>query len=169
MVNITIWSCPGVQIQPQNVLDLISFFPWTKSEVVSWWRTLGILVLGLQSTSLVLHAFHVSLTLFLIHVCIFKNNNEHTLWCNINSSNVSNTIIVKDCFTCESKVVIWLYPCMWCPHHSPLLGYKSSSTCSNGIQKCLLWCWNTERWLCCMATTSNAPFLLDYPVAYGKN
>ena len=87
-----------------NVLDLISFFPWTKSDVVSWWRMLGILVLGPQSTSLVLHAFHVSLTLFLIHVCISENDNEHTSWCSINSSNVSNTIMIKDYFTCESKI-----------------------------------------------------------------
>ena len=57
-----------------------------------------------QSTSLFLYAFHVSLTLFLIHVCICEIDNEHTSWCNINSSNVSNTIMVKNCFTCESKV-----------------------------------------------------------------
>ena len=87
--------------QDGTVLDLISFFPWAKSDLVSWWRTLGILVLCPQSTSLVLHAFHVSLTLFLIHVCISENYNEHTSWCSINSS---NTIMVKDCFTCESKV-----------------------------------------------------------------
>ena len=58
-----------------------------------------------QSTSLVLHAFHVSLTLFLIHICSSENDNEHTSWCIINSSNVSNTIMVKDYFTCESKVI----------------------------------------------------------------
>ena len=33
-----------------------------------------------------------------------ENDNEHTSWCSINSSNVSNTIMVKDCFTYESKV-----------------------------------------------------------------
>ena len=104
VVTIISWSYPGVRIQPQNVLDLISFFPWAKSDVVSRWKMLRILVLGPQSTSLVLHAFHVSLTLFLIHVCISENDNEHTSWCSINSSNVSNTIMVKDCFTCESKV-----------------------------------------------------------------
>ena len=37
---------------PQNVLDFISFFPWAKSDMVSWWRTLGILILGPQSISL---------------------------------------------------------------------------------------------------------------------
>ena len=65
---------------------------------------MGILVLGPQSTSLVLHDFYVSLTLLLIHVYISENNNEHTSWCSINSLNVSNTIMIKDYFTCESKV-----------------------------------------------------------------
>jgi hypothetical protein len=65
---------------------------------VAWWRALGIVGLGLQSISLVLHAFHVCLILFLVHVCISENENEHT------SSNVSNTIMIKNCFTFESKV-----------------------------------------------------------------
>jgi hypothetical protein len=43
----------------QNVLALISFHLWAKSDVVAWWRTCGTLGLGPQSTSLVLHAFHV--------------------------------------------------------------------------------------------------------------
>jgi hypothetical protein len=43
----------------QNVLDLDSFFPCTKSDVVAWWRILEILGLGSQSISLVLHIFHV--------------------------------------------------------------------------------------------------------------
>jgi hypothetical protein len=32
----------------QNMLDLDSFFPCTKSDVVAWWRTLGRLGLGPQ-------------------------------------------------------------------------------------------------------------------------
>jgi hypothetical protein len=43
----------------QNVLDVDSSFPCTKSDVVAWWRTLGRLGLGPQSISLVLHVFHV--------------------------------------------------------------------------------------------------------------
>jgi hypothetical protein len=43
----------------QNVLDLNSFFPCTKSDVVAWWRTLGRLGLGPKSISLVLHIFHI--------------------------------------------------------------------------------------------------------------
>jgi hypothetical protein len=43
----------------QNVLALISFHLSAKSDVVAWWRTCGTLVLGPQSTSVVLHAFHV--------------------------------------------------------------------------------------------------------------
>jgi hypothetical protein len=43
----------------QNVLALISFHLWAKSDVVAWWRMCGTLGLGPQSTSLVLHAFHV--------------------------------------------------------------------------------------------------------------
>jgi hypothetical protein len=65
---------------------------------------LGILGLGPQSTSLVLHAFHVFLILFLIHVCISENDNEHTSWRSSNSSNESNIIMIKNCFTFESKV-----------------------------------------------------------------
>jgi hypothetical protein len=85
------------------MLDFISFFPLAKSDMVAWWRTLQIFGLGPQSTYLALHAFHVCLILFLIHVCISKNDNEHTLWRSINSSNVSNTIMTKNCFTFESK------------------------------------------------------------------
>jgi hypothetical protein len=43
----------------QNVLDLDSPFPCTKSDVVAWWTILGRLGLGLQSISLILHVFHV--------------------------------------------------------------------------------------------------------------
>jgi hypothetical protein len=43
----------------QNVLALISFHLWAKSDVVAWCRTCGTLGLGPKSTSLVLHAFHV--------------------------------------------------------------------------------------------------------------
>jgi hypothetical protein len=43
----------------QNVLDLDSSFPCTKSDVVAWWRTLGRLGLGPQSIFLVLRVFHV--------------------------------------------------------------------------------------------------------------
>jgi hypothetical protein len=57
-----------------------------------------------QSTSLDLHTIHVCLIVFFIHVCIFENDNEHTSWHSINSSNVSNTIMIKNCFTFESKV-----------------------------------------------------------------
>jgi hypothetical protein len=88
----------------QNVLDLDSFFSCTKSDVGAWWRTLAILGLVPQSTCLVLHAFHVCLILFLIHVCISENDDEHTSWRSINSSNVSNTIMIKNGFTFESKV-----------------------------------------------------------------
>jgi hypothetical protein len=40
----------------------------------------------------------------LIHVCISKNENEHTSWRSINSSNKSNTIMTKNYFTFELKV-----------------------------------------------------------------
>src|SRR5688572_12791542 len=72
--------------------------------MVACWKTLGILGLGHQSTCLVLHIFHVCLILLLIHVCISENDNEHTSWCSINSSNVSNAIMIKNCLTSESKV-----------------------------------------------------------------
>ena len=104
MAAVASWHRVAVRIQPQNVLDWNSFFPWAKSDVVAWWRTLGILGLGPQSTSLVLHAFHVCLTLFLIHVCISEIDNERTSWCSINSSNVSNAIMIKNRFTFASKV-----------------------------------------------------------------
>src|SRR5688572_21599766 len=103
MAVVASWATTVVRIQHQNVLDWISFFPWAKSDVVAWWRTLGILGLGPQSTSLVLHAFHVCLTLFLIHVCISEIDNEYTSWCSINSSNVSHIIMIKNRFTSESK------------------------------------------------------------------
>jgi hypothetical protein len=72
--------------------------------MVDWWGTLGIHGIGPQSTSLVLHTFHVCLILFLIHVCISENDNEYTSWRNINLSNVSNTIMIKNGFTFKSKV-----------------------------------------------------------------
>ena len=103
MAAVASWYRVAVRIQPQNVLDWISFFPWAKRDMVAWWRTLGILGLGPQSTSLVLHAFHVCLTVFLIHVYISEIDNEYTSWCSINSSNVSHIIMIKNCFTSESK------------------------------------------------------------------
>ena len=90
----------------QNVLALISFHLWAKSDVVSWWRSWGTLRLGPQSTSLILHAFHMRLTLFLIHVCISENVNKQTSWCSNNSSNVLNTMMIKNRFTLESKLSI---------------------------------------------------------------
>jgi len=65
---------------------------------------MGIHGTGAQSTSFVLHAFHVCSVIFLIHVCISENDNERTSWRSINSSNVSNTIIIKNDFTFESNV-----------------------------------------------------------------
>ena len=74
--------------------------------VVALRGTLRIHGIGPQSTSLVLHThtFYACLVPFLIHVCISENNNKHTSWCSINSSNESNTIIIKNGFTFESKV-----------------------------------------------------------------
>jgi hypothetical protein len=92
----------------QNVLDLDSFFPCTKSDVLAWWRILGIYGIDPQSTSLVLHAFLVCLILFSIHVCISENNNENTSWRSINSSNVSNTIMMIS--PLNQKFLMWLYP-----------------------------------------------------------
>jgi hypothetical protein len=43
-------------------------------------------------------------TFFLIQVCIAENDNEYTSWRIINSSNVSNTIMIMNGFTLESKV-----------------------------------------------------------------
>jgi hypothetical protein len=43
----------------QNVLALISFHLWAKSDVVASWRAWGLLGFGPQSTSLVLHGFHM--------------------------------------------------------------------------------------------------------------
>jgi hypothetical protein len=57
----------------QNVLDLDSFFPCTKSDVVAWWRTLERLGLGPQSISLILHVFHVIST----HDFIQSSNSEN--------------------------------------------------------------------------------------------
>ena len=66
---------------------------------------LGIYWLGPQSTFLVFHAFHVHSTICLIHDSNSKNKNKHTLWCSINSSNVSKVILIGKCFTFEAKVV----------------------------------------------------------------
>jgi hypothetical protein len=57
----------------QNVLDLNSSFPCTKSDVVAWWRILGRLGLGPQSISSVLHVFHVIST----HGFIQSSNSEN--------------------------------------------------------------------------------------------
>jgi hypothetical protein len=57
----------------QNVLDLDSSFPCTKSDVVAWWRILGRLGLGPQSISLVLRIFHVIST----HDFIQSSNSEN--------------------------------------------------------------------------------------------
>jgi hypothetical protein len=57
----------------QNVLDLDSSFPCTKSDVVAWWTTLGRLGLGPQSISLVLHVFYVIST----HDFIQSSNSEN--------------------------------------------------------------------------------------------
>jgi hypothetical protein len=43
--------------------------------VVAWWRTLGILGLGPQSTSLTFHAFHMHFDLPFIHVSNSKKEN----------------------------------------------------------------------------------------------
>jgi hypothetical protein len=48
-------------------------------------------------------------TLF-IYLCVFENNNENTSWRSINSSNLSNTIMIKNGLTFESKFLMWLYP-----------------------------------------------------------
>jgi hypothetical protein len=57
----------------QNMLDLDSFFPCTKSDVVAWWRILGRLGLNPQSISLILHVFHVIST----HGFIQSSNSEN--------------------------------------------------------------------------------------------
>jgi hypothetical protein len=53
--------------------------------VVAWWRTLGVLGLGPQSTSLTLHAVHMQSNPLLIHVRNFEKENVQTLGCNIKS------------------------------------------------------------------------------------
>jgi hypothetical protein len=37
---------PHPEYNIENKLDLASFFPWAKSDVLAWWMTLGILGLG---------------------------------------------------------------------------------------------------------------------------
>jgi hypothetical protein len=59
----------------QNVLDLDSSFPCTKSDVVAWWRILGRLRLGSQSISLVLHVFHIISTHGFIQLSNSENEN----------------------------------------------------------------------------------------------
>jgi hypothetical protein len=59
----------------QNVLDLDSSFPCTKSDVVAWWRTLGRLGLGPQSISLVLRVFYVISTPGFIQSSNSENEN----------------------------------------------------------------------------------------------
>ena len=46
----------------------------------------------------------------LIHLCISENDNKHISWCNINSSNESNTIMLKTGFTFDQKFPMWFYP-----------------------------------------------------------
>jgi hypothetical protein len=55
----------------ENMLDLDSFFPCTKSDLVVWWRTLE--RLGPQSISLVLHIFHIIST----HGFMQSSNSEN--------------------------------------------------------------------------------------------
>jgi hypothetical protein len=57
----------------QNMLDLNSLFPCTKSDVVAWWRTLERHGFGPRSISLVLHVFHVIST----HDFIQSSNSEN--------------------------------------------------------------------------------------------
>ena len=82
----------------------LNFYLSCQSVIVAWWRTMGIHGTGPQSTSLILHAFHVCSIIFLIHICISKNDNESTSWRIINSSNVSNIIMIKNGFTFEFNV-----------------------------------------------------------------
>ena len=80
---------------PKRVgLDLFGFLGQTRRG--GFKLDVGRTRLGPQSTSLVLHAFHMHPTSFLIHVCISENVNEHTSWCNINSSNVAKIIVIYD-------------------------------------------------------------------------
>jgi hypothetical protein len=57
----------------QNVLDLDSFFPCTKSDVMAWWRILERFGLGPQSIPLILHIFHIIST----HGFIQSSNSEN--------------------------------------------------------------------------------------------
>jgi hypothetical protein len=52
------------------------------------------------------HIFHTCLILFFIHVCISNNDNKHTLCRNINLSNVSNIIIIKNYFAFNQKLLL---------------------------------------------------------------
>ena len=97
------FSCTQNPALPKRVRFNL-FLTLDQNVVVAWWGMLGIHGIGPQSTSLVLHTFQVCLVPFLIHVCISENNNKHTSWRNINSSNESNTIMIKYGFTFESKV-----------------------------------------------------------------
>jgi hypothetical protein len=72
---------------------------------VTWWpcgKTWGGLGFGPQSY-LVIHAFHRHSILFLILVSTSANEIEQTSWCSINSSYVLNILMIKNCFTFESK------------------------------------------------------------------
>ena len=100
--KLTLSSSPNLALPKRVGFNL--YLSLGQSFIVAWWRTMGIHGTGPQSTSLVLHAFHVCSIIFLIHVCISKNDNECTSWRNINSSNVSNTIMIKNGFTFESNV-----------------------------------------------------------------
>ena len=100
--KLTLSSSPNPALPKRVGFNL--YLSLGQSVIVAWWRMMGIHGTGPQSTSLVLHAFHVCSIIFLIHVCISENDNERTSWRSINSSNVSNTIIIKNDFTFESNV-----------------------------------------------------------------
>ena len=102
----------------QNVLYLDSFCPWNQSNVVAQWRTLGILGFGPQSTSLTFHAFHMQSNLPLIHVSNSENENEHTSWCSINSSNASIISLIQNgCTFCIEVVGMVIFERMMSSSH----------------------------------------------------
>ena len=139
--------------------------------VVALRGTLRIHGIGPQSTSLVLHThtFYACLVLFLSMHVFLKNDNKHTSWCSINSSNESNTIIIKNGFTFESKVSNVVVS-----KHVMSLSFSPSwlQVVLDMLQwhsKMVALCWNIECWPCCIATMSSAFLLWPDPVALGKN
>jgi hypothetical protein len=73
---------------------------------VTWWpcgKMWGGLGFGLQSTYLVLLAFHRHSILSLIQVNTSANEIEQTSWCIINSSYALNILMIKNHFTFEAK------------------------------------------------------------------